>query len=278
MKHGRGQSLHNQTIRPSSFIPPKKHLGQVFLTDQNIIDKIIASSDLKNTDTILEIGPGRGTLTRAIAKHAKEVIAVETDKRFCEQLNQELKENNVRIIHADFLKFDIAKLPHNLIIIGNLPYYITSPIMTRLLKYRDHFTSLFLTVQLEFGRRMIAKMNTKEYSALTCFIQYYTDTTMLFKIKNTSFKPRPKVDSCFMHLKILEKPSYPVTNESLLFKIIHSAFQQRRKTLANALRKMIEKEKLLAILHSLHINPQARAENISLGDFVKITNAVDFRK
>ncbi len=260
---------------PFGFIPPKKYLGQVFLTDENITNKIIEACRLRNTDTVLEIGPGPGNLTRILASYVQEVIAIEKDKRFYEELKTRLEGSNVRIILADFLKWDISQLPKNLIVVGNLPYYISSPIMGKILEYRKHFKSAFVTVQLEFGKRMVAKVGTRDYSALTCFIQYYTDAKMLFKISRTSFRPTPKVDSCFMQISIHEKPLYPAFDEPQLFNIIHHAFQQRRKTLPNAFRAVIDKDKLSCILDTLKIDPKLRPEDLSLKNFADIANALE---
>ena len=158
--------------------------------------------------------------------------------------------------------------------IGNLPYYIASPIMTRLLDDRKFFSSIFITVQLEFGQRLCAKVDTKDYSALSCFVQYFASVKMLFKIKNSAFKPVPKVDSCFIRLIPYENFSLKANDEELLFKIIRGAFQQRRKILPNTLSSLIEREKLYPILESLKIDPKLRPENLSVKDFVGLANAV----
>ncbi len=255
-------------------ITPKRQLGQVFLTDKNIIQKIISSCAITPEDKVLEIGPGPGTLTGYLASMAKEVIAVETDQRFCQQLEQDYKGKNITIVHADFLKYDLRSLPKNLIVVGNIPYYISSPIIETLIENRARFTSLFLTVQLEFGRRMVAAPHTKDYSALSCFVQYYTSPKILFKISNVSFSPKPKVDSCFMHLAVRTKPLLKAKDESLLFKLIQHAFQQRRKTLPNAFQPVVEKGKLISILTNLGLNPQLRPENLTIQNFVDISNQV----
>lgn len=267
------ESVFSKISSPDIIIP-KHTLGQVFLTDQNVIKKIILSSHLQDTDTVLEIGPGSGTLTRALARHVKEVIAIETDRRFCEQLNEEFKNKNVTVFHADILKFNMATLPHNLIVVSNLPYYISSPILGKLIAHRMHFQSLFITVQWEFGKRLVAKPNTKDYSAFSCFIQYYTMPQILFKIKRSSFRPQPKVDSCFIHLSVHPRPLFDVTDEKLLFDIIHRAFGQRRKTVVNTLSSLLKKDRLTKLLGLLGLNPHARAENLTLKDFLEITDAI----
>ena len=271
---------------------PKKHLGQRFLIDPQVTAKIISACQLKPEDTVLEIGPGSGVLTRWIAPRVKRVIAVETDQRFFEKLKEETLKTNIEVIHADFLKYDLGLLQSvkKLKVIGNLPYYISSPIITRLLNARQYFSSIFITVQLEFGRRLGAKVDTKDYSALSCFVQYCADVKMLFKIKGAAFKPVPKVDSCFM--RIIPHEKFPfidlcttttnigkekvskANDEELLFKIIQQAFQQRRKTLPNTLSGLIERERLYPILESLKIDPKSRPENLSVKDFVELANNV----
>lgn len=253
-------------------ITPKRQLGQVFLTDKNIVRKIISACGITAEDRILEIGPGPGTLTGYLSDMAKEVIAVETDGRFCQKLTQDFEGKNVKIVHTDFLKYDLRALPNNLIVVANLPYYISSPIMEILIENRSHFTSLFLTVQLEFGRRMAASPHSKDYSSLSCFVQYYTNPKILFKISNAAFKPRPKVDSCFMHLAIRPQPQFKAKDEAFLFRLIQNAFQRRRKTLPNAFEPIINKEKLASILANLKLKAQLRPENLTIQDFVNIAN------
>lgn len=264
-----------KNARPfSPFLTPRKQLGQNFLVDRTILSKITEACALKPDETILEVGPGLGHLTACLAERVNRVIAIETDRRFCKELTERFKGGNVDVIHADFLKYDFTNLPVNLKVVGNLPYYISSAIIARILQERERFSSLFTTVQIEFGRRLIAQPDTKDYSAFSCFVQYYAIPKMLLKIKNTSFKPKPKVDSCFMRLDIREKPLYGNVNEPFLFNIIHHAFQKRRKTISNAVDGIIKKEQLFPILDSLGINPQARPENLTIKNFIDIANAL----
>ena len=255
---------------------PKKHLGQHFLIDPRVMERIISACQLKPDDIVLEIGPGSGVLTRRIAPLVKRVIAVETDQRFSEKLKEETFKTNIEVIHADFLKYDFGLLRSvkKLKVIGNLPYYISSPILARLLNDREYFSSIFITVQLEFGRRLCAKVGTKDYSALSCFVQYFADVKMLFKIKSAAFKPIPKVDSCFMKIIPHEKFPFKANDEDLLFKIIHQSFQQRRKMLPNTLSGLIEREQLLPILESLKIDPKSRPEDLSVKDFAELANTM----
>ncbi len=258
---------------------PKRQLGQNFLIDPNILRKIVAACDLKTTDTILEIGPGLGVLTNALSQHVKKIFAVETDHKLCQNLIEQFKDSNVTIIHADFLKYCLDALPSHLKVVGNLPYYISTPIIEKILNYRKKFTVMYITLQWELGLRMTAQVGSRDYSALSCYLQYYTDAKILFKIKNTCFRPIPKVDSCFMELMIRSEPLYKINHEELLFKLIHSAFQQRRKTIVNALDTLVDRREMIKILEMLQIDCKLRAENLSLRNYVELTETIEqFKK
>ena len=239
---------------------------------------------------VVEIGPGQGVLTRLIAPHVKKLICIETDRDLIEPLRSSLPAR-VDIIHADFLKWDFKQIQTDLVpcapgtrsvqvkVIGNIPYYISTPIVEKLITDRKKISAAFLTVQLEFGQRLTAKAGGKDYGSLTCFVQYYADIKMLFKIKNTCFNPAPKVDSCFLRLdmrRYLEGDS-PLGvqgtvpfNEEFLFKLIQTAFQQRRKNIVNTLKGLVGREKLEESLMSLGIDPNARPENLTLSNYINL--------
>jgi 16S rRNA (adenine1518-N6/adenine1519-N6)-dimethyltransferase len=247
---------------------PKKNLGQNFLTDIRTQQKIIQSCDLKAEDIVVEIGSGQGVLTKLIAPHVKRLICVETDRDLIEPLRSSLP--SVEIIHADFLKWDMSDLPDGIKVIGNIPYYISTPIIEKLIEDRRKVAEAFLTVQLEFGQRLIAPAGGKDYGSLTCFAQYYADIKMLFKIKNTCFKPSPKVDSCFLRLIMRPHPEAIGDIEEFLFKLIQTAFQQRRKNIVNTLKGLVSKEKLEASLKDLGIDLNARPENLTLSNYIDL--------
>ena len=249
---------------------PKKHLGQHFLADPNVRSRIIEHCNLKETETVLEIGPGLGALTKDIACRVQNLYAVEKDTTLGETLKKNLPEN-VTVIQGDILKYDLGLLPAGIKVIGNLPYYISSPIMEKILTHRPMFTDIFFTVQLEFGQRLTAKLNTKDYSALTCFVQYHADAKILFKISPSAFSPSPKVMSCFVHLKP-RGPATQAKDPDRLFKIIHHAFQQRRKKIANALTSLWDKEKAEALLKEAGIDGELRPENIPLKNYIRLAN------
>jgi len=263
---------HQNSIK--KFVPLKS-LGQNFLISPHVRKKIIHACQLKKTDVVLEIGAGTGILTREIACHVHKVIAIEKDKRLAEKLKHISINSNIEITMADFLKFPFKNLPSRLKIIGNLPYNIATPIIERLLQHRHYCSDIFITVQLEYGQRIVAQANTKSYGSLSCFVQYYAQAEKLFLIKNTSFYPTPKVQSCFIHLKPHPPNKIKANNERLLFQMIRQAFQQRRKVILNSLAKTTDKKLLLAFLHQCKIDPRKRAENLSLNDYIQIANLVD---
>jgi len=257
-------------------IKPKKKLGQNFLTDNNIQKNIAASCDINSSDIILEIGSGRGELTGLIAKSAGFVFAVEIDQKLSELLKTNLGgHKNITIINKDFLKVNLkligARFNKKLKIIGNIPYYITSPIIEHLIKNRSVINTVFLTVQKEFAKRIIATKGGKDYSSFSCFVQYYTDPKILFTINKNCFFPRPKVDSAFISLSIKESSAINPNHERRLFKIIRSSFNQRRKTLRNSLKYVIPRNRLESFFQENSINPNTRPEELSLADFINLS-------
>ena len=258
-------------------IKPKKRLGQNFLIDGNIQKKIIAASELGPSDNVLEIGAGCGELTRLIAASVTGVYALEIDPYLCQVLKCGLKGHpNVKIINKDILKFNLrryfAKLKNKIKVIGNIPYYITTPIIEHLLEYRDRINTIFITIQKEPAIRMTATPGSKDYGSFSCFLQYYTEPKILFLIKKTCFRPVPKVDSCFMRLQMRKEPAVKVNNEKLFFKIIRAAFNKRRKVLRNSLKSVIPQQKLGAFFNKYSINSNIRPEDLALEDFANLTN------
>jgi len=254
---------------------PKKSLGQNFLTDKNLQAKIIAACGFTKQDIILEIGAGSGALTRLIAKEAGELYSLEIDSRLIGELREEFKsEPSVKIIHADILKTNLGELlgspGSGVKVFGNIPYYITTPIIERLLEYRGLISQIFLTVQKEFAERMIAKPGSKTYGSLSCFVQYYTLPEMLFIIKRNSFFPSPKVDSCFLRMDVKKELPLGPQQEKLFFKVVRAAFNQRRKTLRNSLKGHFPQEKVEEFLLHSAAGKNARPEQLSLQDFISL--------
>lgn len=258
-------------------LKPKKRLGQNFLVDKNIQKKIIDCLELKSSDIILEIGAGRGELTRLAAKKVNRVYALEIDPWLCKVLEENLKDyTNIEIINQDILRFNFkrffADLKNKIIVFGNIPYYICTPIIEHLIKFRDKIETIFITVQKEFAKRIIALPGSKDYGASSCFVQYYLKPQIILQIKKTCFFPRPNVDSTLVRLKVRTKPFVLPKNEKLFFKIIRTAFNKRRKTLRNSLRGILPQEKLEEFFYRYNIESNIRPEDLSLEDFANLAN------
>lgn len=258
-------------------LKPKKSLGQNFLIDKNIQRKIIDACELRPCDIVLEIGGGRGELTRLIADNADKVYCLEIDRYLCKTLKDGLKGyTNIKIINQDILKFNLKKNFKNsknkIKVIGNLPYYITTPIIEHLLKYREKIITVFITVQKEFARRLTALAGSKDYGSFSCFAQYYTKAKILFLIKKGCFRPQPNVDSTFLRLEIRKVPPVKINDERLFFKIIRGAFNKRRKTLRNSLKGIVSTERLEVFFNKYNIDTNTRPECLALEDFAKLAN------
>ena len=254
---------------------PKKSLGQNFLISPSVANRIVNACGLKPTDTVLEIGPGKGALTGALSKKVHTVIAVEKDRRLAEHLREGHQGSNIHIVHGDILDYPLDTLPRGTKIIGKLPYNIATLIIKTVIQERARFSDFFATVQWEYGQRLAARPGTKAYGSLSCFVQYYADIQLLFKIKNTAFWPSPKIQSCFCHFKFSGKPQRKANNKGLLFQIIRASFGQRRKTIGNALSVLYGKEKTARFLEKSGISPRLRAENISLEQFIGLADTVE---
>ena len=255
---------------------PKKYLGQNFLIDKNIQTKIIKVAQIQPQDTVLEIGAGRGELTQLIVQQTQRIIALELDSYLCSILRNNLIDfPRLEIINQSILEFNISRYFKNIPkirVIGNLPYNITTPIIVHLLRFRDKIKDILITVQKEFAQRMVASKGTCDWGAFSCFVQYYTEPQILFIIKKTCFLPQPKVDSALMKLSI--RQNFPLGNreEKQLFRIIRLNFQQRRKTLKNALSGVISSERLNRYFNQYNIDKNIRGEQLSLQDFINLIN------
>lgn len=248
----------------------RKALGQNFLVDPRVQKRIADACDLKTSEEIIEIGPGLGHLTRVLLPQVQKIYAIEKDKRFVQTLHEKFPTDKLSVIEADILAFDFAVLPAGLKIIGNLPYYISSAIIERLIEQREKFSNCFFTVQKEFAERLAAKPGCKDFGSLSCFVQYYADIKVLFKISAGSFKPVPKVDSSFVRMTF-RPPSFKASHEEALFKLIRTAFSQRRKTIANALKTFQIPDQ---IFRDCGLTAKERAEDLSLRDYVTLINAL----
>jgi len=264
---------------------PLKRLGENYLVDANIKDKIIGEAAPSEGDVILEIGPGLGALTFDLAASGAAVFAVEKDKKAFAVLKEMAGERfpNLRLFHDDILKFDLKRLggAKKIKVIGNLPYYITTPIIEFAVENARLIGSAIVLVQREVANRLLAAPGSKDYSSISCFVQYHAKPAYIHTIKPSSFYPSPEVDSSLIKLEFLESPSVEVDDEALFFKVVRSSFNQRRKSIVNSLSRElaldIPKDELSALLDRAGIAPSARPESLSLADFAKIANAVSSR-
>lgn len=260
----------------------KKKFGQNFIIDENIIENTLNLINLDKDTLVIEVGPGAGSLTYKLASRAKKVICYEIDTTLKEILSTNLHDfDNVDIIYEDFLKRDVLKDLANedykkLYVVANLPYYITTPIIMKLLEERLDLQSITVMVQKEVAERLIAVPGEKFTGAITYSVYYYADSENVRVVDKSSFIPEPSVESEVINLKIRENPPVNVNNEELFFKLIKIAFMQRRKTLVNSLSNsgFIEKNKIIEILKQLNINENIRAEKLSIQDFANIANKI----
>ncbi len=259
----------------------EKSLGQNFLVDYNIIEKIITASEINKESLVVEIGPGIGTLTAALAQHAGKVKAIEIDRNLIPILQETLEnEDNVEIIHKDILKTDLGELIaeekdyKQVKVIGNLPYYITTPIVMKILEERVGVSDITIMLQKEVADRMKAKPGGKDYGSLSIAVQYYCEVEQVASVPRNVFIPKPNVDSSIIRLVIREKPAAYVIDEGFFFKVVRGGFSQRRKTLLNALSSALnmQKEKLEELLKLCNIDPIRRAETLSIQEFATLTN------
>ena len=257
-----------------------KSLGQNFLINENILDNIIESANINNNDVVLEIGTGIGTLTQRLCEKAKKVIAVEIDKNLIPILNETLSDyDNISIINKDILKTDINEELKNLSIhqkikvVANLPYYITTPIIMKVLEDKVDVDCMVLMLQKEVADRMNATPSTKDYGSLSIAVQYYCDTSIVCKVPKSSFIPEPNVDSLVLKLVVNEKRKVDIEDEDLFFKIVRGSFSKRRKTILNSLSNyedLGDKEKIQKLLEISEIDSKRRGETLSIYEFANL--------
>lgn len=249
-----------------------KSLSQVFLKDKDCIHKILSNLDIRQKD-VLEIGSGVGQMSERIAEQVKKLYCIELDSRFIPILKEKFAGNaKVEIIHADILKFDLKKLDRKIIVFGNVPYNISNSLIEYLVENRGYIEQTYLTLQKEFVEKLAAKASTKPYGFLSCYIQYYAKVERLFDIPAKAFSPVPQVDSAFIRLKFYPQPIFKAKDEDFLFKIIRQAFSQRRKKIINSLPRLADNPDILKLLN---INPDNRPENLSLKEYIHLTNKLD---
>ncbi len=266
-------------------IKANKNLGQNFLVSSDAINQIVNSGEIEKDDLIIEIGPGLGTLTKELLERAKKVICVELDNKMVEILNERFSlYNNLEILNQDILKTDLKeiikkeKTQNNIKdvkIIANLPYYITTPIIMKLLEEKLDLKSITVMIQKEVAERLIATPGEKNTGAITYTVYYYAEAKKIAEVPNTSFIPEPEVTSEVIRLDIRKNPPVETKDTEMMFKIIKNAFMQRRKTLLNSLTNtkiFKNKEEGTKILKTLNLNENIRAEELTLKKFAEITD------
>lgn len=263
-----------------------KSLGQNFLTDKNVIDQITEGAEISKDDLVIEIGPGIGVLTQAAAEKAGKVVSVEIDRDLIEIMKFTLDGlDNVKIINDNILKTDLAEVIRQekgelagMKVLGNLPYYITTPIIMKLLEEKPGVDSITVMMQKEVADRLIAGPGSKVYGAASVSVQYYSEVTRIADVSRTSFMPQPKVDSAVLRLDIREEPAVHPVSERHFFGVVRAAFSQKRKTLLNSLGATgAPKEEIREALREAGIDEKRRAETLSLDDFARVSDALENR-
>lgn len=263
----------------------KKSLGQNFIIDTNILENIVQAGVVDDTTTVIEIGPGIGALTEQIAKAAKEVFAFEIDGRLLPVLADTLADYaNVKVIHEDILKVDLEKFQaeyltkvKRLVVIANLPYYITTPIVLHLIASSLPIESMVLMMQKEVAERLEAEPSTKEYGSLSIAIQAYMDVELVFTVPRTVFMPQPNIESAIVRLTPLTDKRLQVQDEKLFFRITRASFGQRRKTIWNNLRRELDNKEREPLLKEAfikaNIDPSRRGESLSIEEFGRLADS-----
>ena len=262
-------------------IKANKNLGQNFLVDDEVLQDIVNGADIKKDDLVIEIGPGIGSLTEILLEKAKKVICIELDKKMVQIIKERfVAYNNIEIINEDVLKIDLKKIIQdsqieNVKIVANLPYYITTPIIMKLVENNLGIDSITVMIQKEVAERLIAIPGEKETGAITYTVYYYCEGEKIREVENTCFIPEPEVTSEVINLKLRKEPAVKVKDKKVMFNIIKSAYMQRRKTLVNSLCNVgvfKSKEQGIDMLKKIGLREDIRPENLSIEDFARLTD------
>ena len=257
-------------------VRPKKPLGQNFLMDQNLMDKLIDALELYPDEDVLEIGSGLGVFSKRVAAQAQRVVAIEKDKRLFEIASEQFEDQkNLKFILDDFLKLDLQaltkKLELPLKVIGNIPYYISSPILFKLLDNKSLFDVAVLTVQKEVAKRIIAEPDSKDYGILSILVQAQAEVEILFDLEGGAFYPPPEITSSAIKITFAKRPLYPLRDFPFFKKVVKTAFNQRRKTIKNTLKILLKNNKIKP-WEPCEIDPESRPEQLSIAQYVTLAN------
>lgn len=265
----------------------KKSLGQNFLIDTNILNRIVDHANLTEESGVIEVGPGIGALTEQIARRSKKVVAFEIDQRLLPILEDTLSPyDNTKIIHSDVLKADVASViatefaeVEDVMVVANLPYYVTTPIIMKLLEEKLPIRGIVCMLQKEVAERIAAKPGTKDYGSLSIAVQYYTEAETVMIVPKTVFVPQPNVDSAVIRLSVRPNPKVDVKSETFFFQVTKASFAQRRKTILNNLTSQLpngkeKKEEILTALSEANVDPTRRGETLSIEEFALLSDAL----
>lgn len=256
---------------------PNKSLGQNFIKDLRVIDRIIELAELSSEDEVLEIGPGLGALTLALTDNAGKVVAIEKDKKLVKHLSELFRDYpNVKLVHQDALKADFSSFysGKKMKAISNLPYSVSSPILFKLLQAREYFSCMVLMLQLEVGERITACPGGKTYGSISVLLQTFMDITIEFRVHPASFWPKPKVDSIVLKLVPLKVPRAAVSDEKLYEKVVRAAFSSRRKMIGNSLQSIMSRDSARELLELSGIDKTRRAETLTIEEFGVLVDKV----
>lgn len=258
------------TARPAAKHVPRKRFGQNFLVDESVVADIVAAINPARSEHVVEVGPGLGALTTPLLKRLDRLHVVEIDRDLIARLREHYARDNLVIHEGDVLRFDFAALGSDLRVVGNLPYNISTPLLFRFAEFAGNIRDIHVMLQREVVERMVAAPGDSEFSRLSVMLQYRFDMEKLIDVPADAFDPAPKVESAVVRLTPLRPLPHPARNETLFADVVTRAFAQRRKTLRNSLKGMVSAEQLAA----LGINAGARAQELSVADFVRIADAI----
>ena len=260
---------------------PRKRWSQHFLVDRNILNKVIRTAQVEKEDVVLEVGPGLGEMTLALARQVKRVIAIEIDPKLVAILNKKMKDYpNVEVVKGDILKVDFRQFlkreGHPIKVVANLPYQISTPLLFRFIESKEAFSTFTLMLQKEVAERMVAPPGRKEYGPLSIFIQMFSDVSIRFFIKPSAFFPPPKVESAVVHMVWKEKPMIETNDEEWFKRVVRACFGYRRKTLVNALKhsELFLPEPVELKMEAIGIDPRRRPETLTIQEFVSLAEAL----